>query len=58
MGKVTWTFTEDQRDDVCNGRLCPKCLGKDITCTGGNPDCVNLNAGYHCNSCGEDWEGY
>lgn len=53
-----WIFTEDQRDAVCKGELCPRCLGKNIKCAGAVPDGIHLNMGFDCLECGEQWEGY
>ena len=55
---LSWNFTEDQRDEVCNGHLCPACLGTDITILGSAPDVVSNNVSYRCNTCKEEWEGY
>lgn len=56
--KLSWNFTEDQLDWVCNGHLCPACLGTDITILGSAPDVVSNNVSYRCNTCKEEWEGY
>lgn len=53
-----WIFTEDQRDAVCKGELCPSCLGTNIECRGYVPDGINLNASLFCKDCAESWEGY
>ena len=51
-------FTEDQRDDVCNGKICPACLGTNIKYVGCVPDGLNLNRAFDCKDCGAQWEGY
>lgn len=58
MSEKEWIFTEDQRDDVCKGKLCPKCLSSDIKYAGCAPDFMNTNNGWNCQKCGEKWEGY
>ena len=58
MGDEEWAFSEDQRDSVCKGEVCPKCLSNGITYTGCSPDGVNVNNAYKCGSCGTEWEGY
>ena len=53
-----WNFTEDQRDEVCKGHLCPACLSTNITILGSAPDAVSNNVSYRCEQCKEEWEGY
>jgi len=50
-------FTEEQRDDICTGHLCPVCFGNDLKKTECDDDGINA-AGYECRRCGEDWDGY
>lgn len=56
--KPNWKFKEEQRDAVCKGLLCPKCLSSNIKEVGANPDGRAMNYAYDCVSCGEQWEGY
>jgi len=60
MAASEWKFTEAQRDSVCKGELCPKCLGSKVTRTGSAPDFMRMNYGYRCDdaNCREVWEGY
>jgi len=51
-------FTEEQRHSVCEGELCPHCLGNNIETKGGVPDGINLNMAYQCKDCKAEWEGY
>ena len=53
-----WIFEEHQRDAVCEGKLCPKCLSEDVKEIGCAPDGMNMNYAYRCQSCEETWEGY
>ena len=53
-----WIFTEDQRDAVCRGNLCPACLGNNIKNVSYNFDGMNMNAGFDCLDCNAKWEGY
>lgn len=53
-----WIFTENQRDAVCKGELCPECLGKNIKCVDHHFDGYNMNAAYDCLDCKAQWEGY
>lgn len=58
MDKKTWKFPEEQRPAVCQGQLCPACLGTNIKCVGAAPDMINMNMAFDCQDCGEQWEGY
>jgi hypothetical protein len=59
VSSVAWAFTEEQRDEVCKGKLCPACLSPhSIKEVGGNPDGLNLNLAFDCLACGAQWEGY
>lgn len=58
MAQKDWQFTEDQRDAVCKGNICPSCLQGNVETTGAVPDGINLNKGFRCGDCGEEWEGY
>jgi hypothetical protein len=56
---TTFNFSEEQRDAVCKGELCPQCLSPDqIKCVGAVPDGINMNIAYDCLGCGAEWEGY
>lgn len=56
--KAEWQFTEEQRDAVCRGELCPRCLSNNVECVAYNWDGVNANFAFDCQQCGEEWEGY
>lgn len=56
--KAEWKFEEHQRADVCNGVMCPKCLGKNIEHLGCVPTPWEANSQWRCKDCGEEWEGY
>jgi transposase-like protein len=58
MSKKDWQFTEAQRDAVCKGDICPRCLHDNVESTGSVPDGMSLNQGFRCSDCGEEWEGY
>jgi hypothetical protein len=58
MAQEDWKFTEEQRDLVCEGKLCPRCLSTNVREVTHNPDLINLNIGYDCDDCQEQWEGY
>ena len=58
MGSEGWVFEEHQRDAVCKGDLCPKCLGKHVKLLGSNCDLRNSNNSYRCEDCLQEWEGY
>ena len=58
MSEKDWKFKDEDRDKVCKGEMCPKCLGNDIIVAGYTPDGLHLNIMYDCNSCKEQWEGY
>jgi len=53
-------YSEVQWEEVNNGKLCPnsECKSTDIETVGANPDGMNMNIGYDCNTCGQEWEGY
>lgn len=60
MAASEWTFTEAQRDSVCKGERCPKCLGNQVRHLGCAPDGIRSNNSYECcdPQCRESWEGY
>ena len=58
MSHEEWTFAEEQRNAVCEGEMCPRCLSTNVILTGHSYDMINLNAAYDCADCGEQWEGY
>lgn len=58
MTENDWIFTEDQRDSVCKGELCPKCLSTKVQATGAVPDGINMNMAFRCEDCDSFWEGY
>lgn len=53
-------LTSEQKEDVREGRLCPKCLaGKShIKFMGCAPDGMYSNNQYDCKECKFGWEGY
>tara|TARA_Y100001968_G_C19060238_1_gene573429 strand:- start:100 stop:276 length:177 start_codon:yes stop_codon:yes gene_type:complete len=58
MSSEEWVFEEHERDDVCLGKMCPRCRSTDIVVITFNPTPYALNFGYDCIKCGEMWEGY
>lgn len=58
MPQEDWIFKEEQRDTVCKGELCPRCLSSNIETVGVVPDNRGTNAAFDCRNCGEMWEGY
>lgn len=53
MAAKDWKFKEEQREDVSNGKLCPRCLNTKIKDLGGIPWATI----YGCCYCHETWEG-
>lgn len=45
-------------DMAAKGKLCPKCISKDVKLVGFNPDGIDMNCAYECKSCKYEWEGY
>lgn len=60
MAASQWKFSEAQRDSVCKGEICPKCLGTQVKRTGCAPDGLRSNNSYECQApdCKEAREGY
>ena len=53
MSAKNWKFAESQREDVSNGKLCPKCLNNKIK----NCGSIQWATVYRCGCCHEPWEG-
>ncbi len=58
MEKDLSEYSKKQIKEICEGKLCPECFGKNIKRTGLAPDGMNMNYRYECKDCKEGWEGY